>query len=405
MRRLVRFVCLVAVAAAGAACIRPTPASAPSRTAPATPPAYASPALPPSSPSRVGTRETPAAPSFQVADLAFVDALHGWALGRLRTADTGGTVALRHTSDGGLSWQAVQAPGTDGAPPPVSHIRFASTRDGWAFGPGLFSTHDGGKSWRDESPPGEIIALETSGGVAWAIARTGGEGAGEEGQDALVYWTAQLGVWSKPTSPLPAADVADLLAAGEREAWLVCEDAAQGLLRARIWVTRDRGETWNEPAPAFSVPGEASLAMDDSRQLWLVSTGGPATYMQTKQVAVSADGGASWSRVADALPVGLDPAFPTPQFDNLPLTGIVSDVAAVSKDCAFIALTHGSVVGTRDGGRTWRGLIDARDLIVAGGGFRRVLFVDRYHGWAASGQDLIYRTDDGGLTWEQAAIP
>jgi len=69
---------------------------------------------------------------------------------------------------------------TDGflAPAPdassgVTRIRFATSLDGWIFGPELWATHDGGLTWARQSVPGvagdsPVAALETAGGKVHA---------------------------------------------------------------------------------------------------------------------------------------------------------------------------------------------------------------------------------------------
>jgi photosystem II stability/assembly factor-like uncharacterized protein len=139
--------------------------------------------------------------------------------------------------------------------------------------------------------------------------------------------------------------------------------------------------------------------MDKGKQLWLFCGGGPATMMQIKNIWLSRDEGKQWSKIADAIPDSLGGGL-----NNLPIIGFMWDVAVVSKERAFIALIHQSVIGTTDGGQTWNDVIDFFDGNAIGG-FRRVIFVDELHGWATPGQNLIFRTRDGGATWEQIEIP
>src|SRR5436309_2847370 len=66
--------------------------------------------------------------------------------------------AMRATTDGGRTWHTMPAPHAEvGMWDPgtgsrrVQELRFANTKDGWAFNPSLFATHDGGKTWADNS--------------------------------------------------------------------------------------------------------------------------------------------------------------------------------------------------------------------------------------------------------------
>src|SRR5258708_11399036 len=80
------------------------------------------------------------------------------------------TLLLRKTTDGGRTWVAVPAPPApdQGRPGAVSQILFISSRDGWAWGPGLWQTRDGGARWRRGS---------IGGGPGPRLAGGGGRGA------------------------------------------------------------------------------------------------------------------------------------------------------------------------------------------------------------------------------------
>jgi photosystem II stability/assembly factor-like uncharacterized protein len=119
-------------------------------------------------------------PLTRGSDLSFVDALHGWALG-ISCPATDGTcsLVLRATNDGGRTWRALPAPTT--APPyrgdagntvHVGSIRFADVHDGWAFGPGLYATRDGGRTWSPDRRIGAVVALAPRGRSVWAISST-----------------------------------------------------------------------------------------------------------------------------------------------------------------------------------------------------------------------------------------
>ena len=65
----------------------------------------------------------------------------------------------------------------------VSQLRFLDTHDGWAFGPQLWVTHDGGGHWTQEQTYGlRVTDLETAGDRAFAVFATcTGTGAGLRG--------------------------------------------------------------------------------------------------------------------------------------------------------------------------------------------------------------------------------
>src|SRR5258708_7130508 len=113
---------------------------------------------------------------------SFISASAGWLLavppcaGYVRPCQT---LLLRKTTDGGRTWVAVPAPPApdQGRPGAVSQILFISSRDGWAWGPGLWQTRDGGARWRRGSiggGPGQSLA--GGGGPGAAGPRPGGPG-------------------------------------------------------------------------------------------------------------------------------------------------------------------------------------------------------------------------------------
>src|SRR6516162_2378937 len=100
---------------------------------------------------------------------SFVSGTTGWLLG---LATPGGSrIVLCRTADGGQHWSSVPAPSApwpyrssvpgpavSTGPDAVSQIVFADQRDGWAFGPGLWATHDGGTHWHRVGTPGASVS-------------------------------------------------------------------------------------------------------------------------------------------------------------------------------------------------------------------------------------------------------
>ena len=340
--------------------------------------------------------------SFQVLDIAFIDPNQGWALGTFGNGFTRGQIAMRVTVDGGKTWQSAPAPEIEMPPGdlPLRHLRFANAKDGWAFEPGFFSTHDGGKTWGNENRQGKVIAIEPVGNSVWVVEQNCQKVEPYQCQFALLIWNPAQQIWAPAPGKLPAG-IQKLFRVSATEAWLLSTEESYTPVysRNRIFVTRDGGLTWAEPNPGITHTGCSHLAMDKGKQLWLFCGGGPATMMQIKDIWLSRDEGKQWSKIADAIPDSLGGGL-----NNLPIIGFMWDVAVVSKERAFIALIHQSVIGTTDGGQTWNDVIDFFDGNAIGG-FRRVIFVDELHGWATPGQNLIFRTRDGGATWEQIEIP
>jgi hypothetical protein len=121
----------------------------------------------------------PVPPNFQPVSVTFVSTSSAWVIGQ---AGTPGTCAnksnpdictsIAYTSDAGKTWHGGPAPaatGPNGAQG-VSGIRFLDGTSGWAFGPELWATHDGGKTWSQVDTHGaRVTDLETAGDQAFAL--------------------------------------------------------------------------------------------------------------------------------------------------------------------------------------------------------------------------------------------
>src|SRR5207253_8350136 len=97
----------------------------------------------------------------------------GWVLGGRGCEQSGCSIIVR-TIDGGGHWTTVAAPRAfvpakrafprQACPPAdcIEHIRFATSRIGFAFWPSSFETTDGGRSWHMEA--GLVSDVEISSG-------------------------------------------------------------------------------------------------------------------------------------------------------------------------------------------------------------------------------------------------
>jgi photosystem II stability/assembly factor-like uncharacterized protein len=114
------------------------------------------------------TQLPPSVPAnFQPASVTFVGPRTGWVIGQAGTPGHCATqfcTSLARTDDAGQTWQGVPAPvtGAPDGPAGVGQVRFLNTEDGWAFGPELWATHDGGQTWTRIPTNGQrVVDLET----------------------------------------------------------------------------------------------------------------------------------------------------------------------------------------------------------------------------------------------------
>jgi hypothetical protein len=155
-------------------------------------------------------RHAAAAVVFDPYSVTFVSLHTGWVLGTAPCPSVGHCLALRQTTNGGRSWLARPLPAAlvaaadhrigaipaDLAQGPGSglNVRFANASDGWIYGglavatkssagsgtqilPVLWSTHDGGRVWKQQPLAGlgeqdAILDLEASRSTAYLLEST-----------------------------------------------------------------------------------------------------------------------------------------------------------------------------------------------------------------------------------------
>jgi photosystem II stability/assembly factor-like uncharacterized protein len=320
--------------------------------------------------------------------MTFVSASEGWVLGTAPCAVQPCTSIVR-TTDGGASWTGIPAPpvalasnGPAGLSPGLSHLRFASPLDGFAFGSQLWATHDGGATWQHVWLPGSIGDLETSAGVVYAAVIA-------QDRTVTIYQSlASGGPWT-PVPGLPA-DVPDpddtpAMSLGRitlhgTAAWII--------LGGRLYATQT-GLSWvQEPLTCTPPYAMASTAAYSTQQLTLLCAGDPAAGSEGKTVYSSGDGGASFTLMSAW-------AGPGDQFDLLAEPTAQHIFLATSS-----AMTLLDVSG--DGGRTWSSALRIDD---GGLGWSDFGFTTPTQGAAIEGNSRfgcrMYMTRDAGQTWHQ----
>ena len=235
---------------------------------------------------------------FSPASATFVSPTTGWVLGT-GPCGSGSCPQLLKTTDGGRAWTAVPAPpapvDADGAAGGVAEIRFANSSDGWAFRPTLWSTHDGGAHWARQPLEG-VEALEAADGAVHAVT-IGDGGFRFTVQTSRVHTDTWGPAGIDVASGAGPSPHAQLVVAG-KAGWIVFTnrvDFAGAKLRAGRWTG------WNPPC---GNGGSGALAAPTATHVEaFCSEGVYDSRPSALRAYVSADGGASFTPLAQTMPL------------------------------------------------------------------------------------------------------
>ncbi len=268
---------------------------------------------------------------------------------------SGADSTVLRTTDGGANWVKLVLPESMRATPldfrDIDAID-ASTAYLLSIGPGAASR----------------IFKTTDGGVTWVLQYTNPDAKGF--LDAMTFWDADNGLvigdsidgqfqilitrnggatWNKvPATALPpalpdegafSASGSNIAVFGREHAWIGMGSATT----SRVLVTRDAGKTWHvvaTPLASSASAGIFSVAFRDAQHGVIVGGDYKAETAAVKNLAVTSDGGATWSVVA-----------------NQGLSGYRSSVKYLTgKTRALIAIGPAGADQSDDDGKTWRPL-------------------------------------------------
>lgn len=327
---------------------------------------------------------------FRPISVTFVSADDGWVLGSAPCA-AGRCPAIARTRDGGKTWTNIPAPGTtigttgqqDTNARGIAGLRFATARDGWAFGPDLWATHDGGVTWKrlDPFPGGAIVALASARGTVHAVAYDGDHdyriASAPIAGDA---WTVSPLSVPVGGGPVPAIQ---LVLSGDA-GWVLEND------RVSVEGARLVGTAWRAWDPAcFDETGAAYLAASSAANVVAACDLGvwgppPAGTTAGGHLYVSHDGGVTFAKTSPTMPFALGQVVATPGTSTIVVAGSIGSTRYLE--------------GSFDGGKTWAAVHDAGTADLSELGFttteQGVAITT-----ASSGASHLLMTRDGGHTW------
>jgi hypothetical protein len=408
--------------------VNPAGAATPATSGHTTPPQHTrspSPSPSPSisssspSPSAVATAPPPVPPNFAASSVTFVSTTTGWVIGQAGTPGqcTGPSpyicTSVAATFNGGTSWQGVPAPVT-GAPDGargVSQIRSLNGRDGWAFGPQLYATHDGGQHWvRIDTHGMRVIDLETVNKQVFAVwARCTGTGPNfaanctsfslYTSRGSLDQWVPVSGAVNLTSGQPATASSAQLVLTGEF-GYLLAPDGTiyQGIdwkYSTGPWLpVNNQGSGVQAcapgPAQADGLPSQGLLA-STGRGLAELCLGPVSGGGQTKTLLYSPDGGVSWWTNGAA-----------------PSAGIATSLSGTPAGPVLVATTQGidasrQAPQARSSTLSWRATHGA----ALTGGFSYVGMTTSAQGVAIPADESVHAvwfTYDGGKNWQPSYV-
>jgi photosystem II stability/assembly factor-like uncharacterized protein len=357
----------------------------------------------------------PVPPNFQPTSVTFIGQ-EGAVIGQAGTPGHCATIyctSLAGTSDYGRTWYGVNAP-LAGAPDGgqgVSQVRFLGLSDGWAFGPQLWATHDGGANWAREKTHGlRVTDLETAGNRAFALFATcTGRGVAYGAHcTSFSLYSSQAGTdqWQPVPEPAgalrpPAAGAAAAAslaltggpAGGQGYLLAPSGELLSGPLTGAAWTVANPGVPCQPGAPGPGGQPSGALLAADSSRLVLVCTSATSTAgdAQAKLVYASSDGGAHWTRAGTGPP-----------------GGIAASVALQAQDNLVVLATDAGLYRSDDGGRTWQQVRASPAGAAAGAhGFGYVGMTSLVNGVALPADPSLHEvfiTTDGGISWQAHAV-
>jgi photosystem II stability/assembly factor-like uncharacterized protein len=260
----------------------------------------------------------------------------------------------------------------------VREIRFSAQLHGFAYGGGLYSTHNGGASWHKQDVGGTVLDLAIKDGVAYAM--VGQCSGGSCSQVAMWRSGAKQDDWQQLSSVRSGSGTGEL-SFGQGGVAMVGE---------RVYAYRNH--TWQAAAQpcASAKPRSVTASAGSPRLFAICPTGDAGAGNATYTTVYSDDSGRSWQRQRDA-------ALRLSNTQQTTFTSASANVLVIGDADPSIGEPRLQV--SRDGGDSYRpvnGGLPSKD-----GGWRYVGAVDSQSLVAlpATPDGNLFTSSDAGLDW------
>ena len=329
---------------------------------------------------------------FEPISATFVSSQDGWVLGSVRCA-SGRCPAIGQTTDGGARWNPINAPQTTVGSDPVTFVgtgiatlRFANANDGWAYGPELWATHDGGTTWKVVTigaiaAGSPVEALEAARGMVHAVVYDGAQDFRIASSNvATDTWTVASVKVPVGAGPVPRPQ----LVLSGTGGWVLEND------RTVVAGARLVNGSWAAWQPVcLDVVGPAVLAASSVSDLTAACDVGTLGNPQGDHLFTSTNGGDTFAEVGPATPLDAAQVIATPGRSTIVIGGGVAQGAVL--------------VASYDGGHSWQSVLAPAAVTFADLGFTtptQGIVVETGQG----GTSRLLMTHDAGKTWTPVAF-
>jgi hypothetical protein len=340
--------------------------------------------------------------TFSPIDASFTSASDGWLLGVvMNDCASRGIIEERTTVDGGLHWAKALAPpapwggvapnGSGNVPlDGVTRILFANARDGWAYGPGLWVTHNGGVSWHEVSTHRHVVYdMAVTSGYVVATFDSCGSISGSYCSAPATFTVETTPVHHDAWRPTPGAagEGAPALTAAGGTAYAYGAGAPSFPGKLTLLVGPANGSShWH--SQATPCPEGAITASAASASHLLLACALLGAHPTTTHLYRSADGGARWKQFATR-----------PMFDGARI------IEQSGNGTLLVGGIYNGIELSYDGGRTWAqpAKIDDSNSI-QGGGYLAAALVTNHDGYVIGDLGPLWITRNGGKSWRQISV-